>query len=134
MVLPPGMRIVPLGVLLLAASACGSAQDQPVGQTAGQFYSAVADGDGRVACHLLAPDTLVELEQSAQKPCAEALVEEDLPAVRDRGRVRAFGTMAQVRYDGETVFLTRFADGWKIMAAGCTPTAPERYDCQVQGG
>jgi hypothetical protein len=40
--------------------------------------------------------------------------------------------MAQVRYAGETAFLTRFEDGWRIVAAACTPVR-SRYDCSIQG-
>jgi len=144
MVLPPGNRLQslglpPLGLLVLSllaltATACGSTQDQPARDVAVRFYSAVADHDGRVACGLLAPDTVDELEQSARKPCAQALFDEGLPTVRQPEQVRAYGTMAQVGYDGETVFLTRFPDGWRVMAAGCTPAAAERYNCQVKGG
>jgi hypothetical protein len=134
MVLPPRIRLLTLGLLVLTASACGSTQDQAARDVAVRFYSAVADHDGRVACDLLAPESVDELEQSAQKPCAEALFDEDLPAVGEPEDVRAYGTMAQVGYDGETVFLTRFPNGWRVMAAGCTPAAAERYDCQVKGG
>ena len=74
------------------------------------------------------------VEQSAQRPCPQGLFDEGLRAVRDPTEARVFGTMAQVRYRSETVFLTRFRDGWKVMAAGCTPAAAERYDCRIQGG
>ena len=134
MVLPSRLRLLPLGLLVLGAPACGSSQDGPVRDVAVQFSSAVAQHEGRAACDLLAPDTRKEFEQSAQKPCAEALFDEDLPSVRESAQVRAFGTMAQVGAGSETVFLTRFPDGWKVMAAGCTPGAFERYDCQVKGG
>jgi ketosteroid isomerase-like protein len=131
---PSGLRLLPLGVLVLAASACGSSQDDPARDVAVRFYSAVADRDGPAACDLLAPETLDEVEQSARRPCPEGLFDEGLRAVRDPAETRVFGTMAQVRYRSETVFLTRFRDGWKVMAAGCAPAAAERYDCRIQGG
>jgi hypothetical protein len=134
MSLPSRFRLLPLGALVLAASACGSSQDAPAREAAVQFYSAVADRDGAVACGLLAPETLDEVEQSAQRPCPQGLFDEGVRAVQDPAEVRVFGTMAQVRYGSETVFLTRFRDGWKVMAAGCTPAAAERYDCRIQGG
>jgi hypothetical protein len=133
MTLPSGFRLLLLGVLMLAASACGSSQDPSARDVAVQFNSAVADRDGAVACGLLAPETLDEVEQSAQRPCPQGLFDEGLRAVGDPAEVRVFGTMAQVRYRSETVFLTRFRDGWKVMAAGCTPAADERYDCRIQG-
>jgi hypothetical protein len=134
MVLPLGIRLLSVGVMLLGSSACGSSQDLPVQDTAEEFYAAVARHDGRAACRLLAPETLSQVEESAQATCAEAVLQELRPEVRDPEQVKVFGTMAQVGYDGETVFLTRFRDGWKVMAAGCSPEAAERYDCQVEGG
>ena len=134
MTLPSGFRLLPLVVLLLATSACGSSQDGRAHDVAVRFNSAVADRDGAVACGLLAPETLDEVEQSAQRPCPQGLFDEGLRGVRDPAEVRVFGTMAQVRYRSEAVFLTRFRDGWKVMAAGCTPAAAERYSCRIQGG
>jgi hypothetical protein len=134
MILQFGGRILSVGALVLGTAACGSSQDQPVRDVTERFYAAVAQRDGRTACRLLAPETLGELEQSAHRPCPQALLDEGLPPARGPGGVRAFGTMAQVRYPSETVFLSRFSDGWKVMAAGCTPAAAERYDCRVTGG
>ena len=45
-----------------------------------------------------------------------------------------FGTTAQVRYEGETLFLARFDDTWRVVAAGCTAQRPKPYDCLLQGG
>ena len=94
MTLPSGFRLLSLGVLLLAASACGSSQDEPARDVAVQFNSAVGDRDGAVACGLLAPETLDEVEQSAQRPCSQGLFDEGLRAVRNPADVRVFGTMA----------------------------------------
>jgi hypothetical protein len=134
MVLPWGVRLLPIGVLVFAAAACGSSQDRAAREVAERFEAAVAQQDGRTACGLLAPETLAQLEQSEQEPCADAVVGERLPGVRVPEQVRVFGTMAQVRYGADTVFLTRFQEGWRVMAAGCTPAPAERYDCQVEGG
>ena len=134
MVLPLGIRLLSVGVILLGSSACGSSQDLPVQDTAEEFYAAVTRHDGRAACRLLAPETLDEVVESAQAPCAEAVLQDLRPEVRDPEQVKVFGTMAQVGYDGETVFLTRFRDGWKVMAAGCGPGSGDRYDCEVEGG
>jgi hypothetical protein len=134
MLLPWGIRCLQIGVLVLATAACGSAQERPAREVAERFHAALAQRDGRTACALLAPETLDELEQSAQDPCEQAVLAEGLLGVRSPEQVRVFGTMAQVRYDAETVFLTRFQQGWKVMAVGCTPEPAERYDCRVEGG
>jgi hypothetical protein len=44
--------------------------------------------------------------------------------------------MAQVRYVGETAFLTRAGTGWLVLAVACggRPPGQDRpYDCQVEG-
>lgn len=99
---------------------------------ADRFYTAVAAQDGASACAILSPAARSELEQSAGKPCPRAILEEDVPAVAAPERIEVFGTMAQVRYAGETAFLTRFEQGWRVVAAACTPTRA-KYDCSVQG-
>ena len=120
--------------LMLGVSGCANAQDHAVRATAAAFYRAVADGDGAKACAALAPKTVSELEKSAEKPCARAILEEDIPAVLDPRAVQTFGTMAKVDFGPETAFLTRFPDGWKVMAAACTDQPQKPYDCAVQGG
>jgi hypothetical protein len=106
----------------------------------------VSSEQGADACALLAPETRSELEQSAQRPCDRAVLAESIP---DVGRVRdskMFGGKAQVRFAGtrdgrgeraavaDTVFLAEFPDGWKVVAAACTPRERRPYDCRVEGG
>lgn len=67
-------------------------------------------------------------------PCADALLEEDLPAAGNDPVPEVFGTAAQVRSDGETLFLGRFDDGWRVTAAGCAAAGDRPYECAVQGG
>jgi hypothetical protein len=43
------------------------------------------------------------------------------------------GTMAQVRFREDTVFMSEFRHGWKVMAADCKPRTGRPYDCQIQG-
>lgn len=131
-------RAAAAGLLGVAAAAvlagCGSSQDGAVEEAAGEFYAAVAARDGARACALLAPSTRSELEQSAEKPCTSAILEEQLPAPSSPRAVEVFGTAGEVRYDGEVAFLGEFPDGWRIVAAGCTPQGPQPYDCLVAGG
>jgi hypothetical protein len=122
------------GALLavVVATACQSSQESPSRGAAESFYGAIAAQDGRTACDLLTPATRSELEKSAGKHCEEAVLEE-LDPVEGTPSVDVYGTMAQARYDGETAFLTRFPDGWRVVAAGCTPAEADRYDCSVKG-
>ncbi|MFE6645620.1 hypothetical protein ACFVJS_03595 [Nocardioides sp. NPDC057772] len=121
-------------LLPVVLTGCGSGQDEAVRERAAAFEDAVASEDWAGACALLAPETRTELEAAAKLPCAEALAEESLPAPGTLERVDVFGTMAEVRYQGETVFLTKFADKWLLHAAGCTPQHPKPYDCALHGG
>jgi hypothetical protein len=86
------------------------------------------------ACSLLAPATRAQLEQAAGTPCPAALAEEDLAVADGYEGIARFGTMAQVKFLGDTVFVTKFAQGWKVLAAGCAPVPGAPYDCRLQGG
>ena len=48
-------------------------------------------------------------------------------------RVEVWGDTAQVHLAGDTVFLLRFPDGWRVSAAGCTPRGDAPYRCEVRG-
>lgn len=120
--------VVCLGVM----TGCGGSQDDAVRAVVDDFYGAVSADDGQTACAALAPTTRSELEESSGKACAEAVLGEEVPGVTAPTAVEVFGTSAQVRFRGETAFLTRLAEGWRVVSAVCTP-APEHYDCRIQG-
>jgi hypothetical protein len=116
-------------------SSCGDAQDGAVTREADSYAKALASGDAAAACSTLATTTRSELEESSGKSCAKSILDEaktDLGALVD---VRAYGTMAQARFAGDTVFLSRYPTGWRVLAAACKPPdKPGLYDCKVQGG
>lgn len=125
-----GLTALGSGVLFGCGSAGSAAQEAAVG-----FYRATAAGEGTTACDLLAPGTRRELEQAEGAPCEEALASVGLPDVVDEPiATERFGTQAQVRFDADTVFLAEFDNGWKVVAAGCSPRDPLPYDCLVKGG
>ena len=97
------------------------------------FQDALRVRDGARACELLAPRARQTLRESAHAPCEQAVLDELEPA-RGGGEVHVYGTAAQVRFDGDVVFLSRFRDGWLVSAAGCTPRAADAYDCSVEVG
>ena len=121
-------------LLPMILTGCASGQEDAARDSAGAFHDAITAQDWASACALLAPETRTELEAAAEKPCSEALPEEQLPEPGALDRVDVFGAMAEVRYQGETLFLTRFADKWLLHAAGCTPQPPKPYDCALHGG
>lgn len=116
----------------LVLAGCGDSQDDAVDSAVRTFYAALTAGDGDGACAQLAPATRAELEQSSGSPCPAAVLAEGVPDVTEPREIEVFGTMAQVHFDREVTFLTRFADGWRVVAAACTPVR-SRYDCSIQG-
>ena len=134
------MRRTPLIVLLLlclGAAGCGRAGDreQATG-VAERFLAAVAAGDASVACGLLADDTRKALEDEEQKSRREAIgavrLEASQPAAVDLYLTNAEAVLD----DGEHVFLSQTADGWRIAAAGCTtgegPPADVPMKCELE--
>jgi hypothetical protein len=130
--------------LLLITGGCGGARNDEVEGAAREFYDALATRDGARACQLLAPPTRQDVEQSAGKPCDQAIVDDEITPAAGTPNVEVYGVMGQVRWDGETTFLTRYQDGWRVLAAGCAlPSGtstddtndagdPERYECSVK--
>lgn len=118
--------------VLLVLAGCG-ASDDPVADRVQHFHQALAKDDGGGACADLAEETRTTLERQESKPCAEAIASQQLPQGRGNGEVVVYGSMAQVRYDDETVFLSRFAEGWRVVAAGCKPTSGDQpHECALE--
>ncbi|MBT2470633.1 hypothetical protein J7E97_22885 [Streptomyces sp. ISL-66] len=104
-------------------------------QSAGEaFVRALSAGENEKACRLLAPETLRQLQDDEQKPCAQALTGEELPRSGAVLATEVYGRQAMLRLDGDTVFLSRFSGGWKVVAAGCTPQGEQPYQCTLKGG
>jgi hypothetical protein len=116
-----------------AASGCANGDNRVVTVVAENFYAAVRAGDGAGACHLLAPRTRSELEESAGKACDTAVLEEDIPEVDDVAASTVYGSMAQVRSGADTAFLAWFPFGWRVMAVSCSPVLNHPYECKVSG-
>lgn len=121
--------VVSGSLLLVGCGASGSTAED----VASRFYAAVESGQSSTACDLLAPETRHKLEQSAGQPCAEALLSEDIPTPGESVETQRFGNQAQIQFDHDTAFLAEFDDGWRLVAAGCTPREPLPYDCVIAG-
>src|SRR5215204_6092991 len=117
-------------VLVLAAglSGCGSAQEPAVQRVATAFEDPAGDPGAR--CDLLAPKALEALEQDQSEPCDEAIQQLPLGG-GDVKSVEVWGGDAQVRMDGDTLFLTETNAGWRVTAAACQPNGEAPYDCEV---
>lgn len=97
-------------------------------------FSRSIDAQTDVACGLLAPQTLSELED-ADGACAGALPDELRSASGPVESVEVYGKDAIVRLASDTIFLARFPQGWRVTAAGCSrQQAGHPYDCKVKGG
>ncbi|MFH9738722.1 hypothetical protein ACH4MA_13600 [Streptomyces roseolus] len=126
-------------VLVVAASlsGCGASAAREGGASSAghRFAAALAAGDYRAACGLLAPETRDEVEEDAKGPCGPALRELGLPPSGPARGVDVYGNDALLRAAGDTVFLSRFDDGWKVTAAGCVArSTDEPYRCSLKGG
>jgi hypothetical protein len=121
---------------LLAVGGCGSVGDREAAASsvAVRMLTAVDGQDAAQACAVLAPETVSKLEDSAGKPCTEAILDEDLPKPGAVTGTAVYGQWAQVRLSDDTIFLAVFDHGWRVVAAGCSARGDQPYDCTLQGG
>jgi hypothetical protein len=115
----------------MGLAGCAGSQDDAATTAALRLLDAAAGRDGAAACAALAAPARDELEQSSGKPCAEAILEEELGDGEGRASVKVYDTMAQVVVGAETVFLSRYDGRWKVVAAACTPVPGRPYDCSI---
>ena len=121
-------------VTVAALSGCVGPDPTGPEQAATAFARAVSASDGTAACSLLSPEVSADVADSAGTECAQAVLHEDLPAPSPVTNAQIYGHQAWVRTGTETVFLSEFAAGWKIIGAGCVPQGERPYDCAVSGG
>jgi hypothetical protein len=129
--------VVMSAAALLALAGCAPAADRAAAadSAALQLFTRLHAQDGAAACAMLAPDTAAEVAESGGKPCAQAILDEDLADPGVVATTAVYGQRAQVRLTGDTVFLAVFPGGWRVVAAGCRPDGADRpYDCSVQSG
>jgi hypothetical protein len=126
-------RVALAGLALSVLAGCSdNGRAAAADDVATRMLRAASGSDGTTACELLAPRTAAEVADS--QSCPDAIVQEHLPAPGRMRSTEVFGQWAQVRMDGDTVFLAVFPGGWRVVAAGCTPRrSDEPYDCAVQG-
>ena len=121
-------------VATMTAAGCtgqgASADNADVREQTLAFFAATAAHDGDRACDALAPQAADSLE-SGGSDCGDEIDKLHLSGgtVQD---VQVWGDHAQVKLTGNTVFLTRFPEGWRVTAAGCQPDPPGPYDCEVE--
>ncbi|MER7960278.1 hypothetical protein [Streptomyces sp. NPDC096030] len=122
-----------LAVFLTGCGASGTRVDG-ARDAARAFEQALASGDYGAACGLLAPETRAQVEEDEKQACAKALEGQELPAPGAVNGAEVYGRQALVRAGGETLFLSQFTRGWRVVAAGCTPQVDKPYQCILKGG
>jgi hypothetical protein len=125
-----------LALLGLVLSGCGSAGERRSdAETAATGFERLLRADDPTGlCTALAPETRSELEESEKASCEKAISSQEIPQGGTTHRVDVYGRQARVVLDADTLFLSRFPDGWKLVAAGCTPRPGRPYQCTLQGG
>lgn len=121
--------------LACAMSGCGAvdARREAARAMVSRFEQAVRAGDAASLCGALAPGTREELELSAQATCAASVLGEDLPNGGAGRHVDVHGRQARAVLEKDTLFLSLFPDGWKVVAAGCRPQGDRPYQCSIKG-
>src|SRR4051794_17515926 len=94
---------------LLVLTGCSSLQQSDVQRVATTFEDTSADPEAR--CDLLVPATRAALEKQEGSACAEAIDSVQLPGGGVQA-VEVWGGQAQVRLDGDTLFLDETSSGW----------------------
>ena len=132
---PARLTVLILAPCLLAAG-CGTAErEADLIAVSDTFHAALAAQDGAAACAELSTDAAETLERDERRPCPEAVLELDLPAGVRASAAEVWVTSGYADLPGPKVaFFENGPAGWKVTAAGCTPSSPGRpYDCELGG-
>ena len=123
-----------LVLAVVAVAGCGGGDPAAPEAAATAFARAAAGGDGARACALLSPAVRDALA-SRSGSCPDAVSAEPPPGAAPVVRAERYGQQARVVTDADTIFLSRFPDGWKVIAAGCTAGGGGKpYDCTISEG
>jgi hypothetical protein len=124
-----------LAIACLAGVGCGADEERDAAAVTERFYEALDRNDGRAACRELSATTADAVEHQEKAPCHDAILRLDLPRGGVAAKSRVYLRSASVDLAGGGIaFLEEGPAGWRISAAGCTPSAPGRpYDCELEG-
>jgi hypothetical protein len=124
-----------LALALLAG--CGTSDDaRQADRVVQRFYQALGAHRGGAACAQLGSDTVKQLESQSGQSCSSVITRLKIspgPIVA----THVFATSAKVDAgSGESAFLDREPEGWRISAAGCKPREGKPrdrpFDCEAE--
>ena len=133
------LRAVVLGVLAAAVplSGCATSDDRDEARAVVErFYDALRADDGDAACAQLSESLLEQVESQTERSCRDAITRFDY----EGGAIVAaevYITNAKVDLgSGESAFLGRETDGWRLSAIACTAElgkpADRPFACEVE--
>jgi hypothetical protein len=120
----------------VTAAGCGTGdRERDAAAVAERLSAALERDDGAAACEELSAAAVSAVEQQESAPCADAILRLDLPRGAVAGKSRVYLRSASVELaGGGATFLNEGPAGWKVSAAGCTPTGPgQPYECELEG-
>jgi hypothetical protein len=129
--------LLALAVLALLAAGCGAADDRDQARaTVERFYDAVRADDGEAACEELGEGLLEQVQSQTQQSCRGAITHFEYEG-GDVVATEVFITNAKVDLSGgESAFLSREDDGWKLSALACSAEegkpADRPWECEVE--
>jgi hypothetical protein len=117
-----------------ALAGCAGADARGPDEAATAFAQAILVSNGDQACALLSPEVSKAVADAEKVPCARAILQEHLPGPSPVRSTQVHGRSAFIVTGTDTLFLSEFKDGWKIIGAGCHDQGARPYDCVVSGG
>jgi hypothetical protein len=120
----------------LLAAGCGTAdREAALIEVSDSFHGALEARDGGSACAQMSKDAAEKLEFEEQSPCSQAVLELELPAGARASSAEVYVTSGYADLPGPDVaFLEDGPDGWKVTAAGCSPSSSDHpYQCELGG-
>ena len=126
------------GAVLVAGAAvlvgCGAApSERDVTIVVERFQQALVRHDGAAACAQLTAATREAVANDERAPCPRAVLGLGLKGGGRVGGADVYMTSGFARVGDEAAFLDQTPTGWRISAAGCSPTRDDMpYDCELE--
>ena len=130
----PALLLLVLAALL--AGGCGTQDDRDEARaTVERFYDAIREDDGEAACEELGESLLEQVESQTEQSCRGVITRLEYEGGEIVG-TEVYITNAKVDLrSGESAFLSREPDGWKLSAIGCKAEkgkpADRPFECEV---